>query len=168
MLRHRDMGVWFFFKQEFKSTNITKIQNAPFLLHASAAESSGCYMVFSYTYSCVALQIITLLSVELVNCKVKSSQTPPFAFGLFFFFAPPLFLLKQVTSLLGYLKYCHKALPTLVFLPGLTWLYDADRRLHHCSGQGSEHRHAGGEYGNAQCPVPREHMLANEVRMSPL
>lgn len=91
--------------------------------------------------------------VELVNCKVKSSKTLTFGFGLFFFFAC-LSLLKQVTSLSGYLKYCHKALPTLVFLPGLTWLYNADRRLHYRSSQGSEHRHAGGEYGNARCPCP--------------
>ena len=74
--------------------------------------------------------------------------------GFFFLFLLCLFILKQVTSLSGYLKYCHKALPTLVFLPGLAWLYDADRRLHYCSGQGSEHRHAGGEYGNAQHPYP--------------
>lgn len=85
---------------------------------------------------------------------------------LFFFF---IFLLKQVTYLhfTGYLEHCHKALPTLVFLLGPTWLYDADRRLHYSSSQSAECRHAGGEYGNALCPA-RGSPLANKLGMSPL
>lgn len=56
MLRHEETWVlcWVFL-QELDSTNITKIQNALFLLNASAAESSGCYVTIGYIQSCVAL-----------------------------------------------------------------------------------------------------------------
>lgn len=88
--------------------------------------------------------------MELLNCRVQASQTLPSGFRLWFCcgFCCLFSVLKQVPSLPGYLEHRHKALPTVVFLPGLARLHAADRRLHHGGSQGAEQRRARGERAN--------------------
>lgn len=59
-------------------------------------------------------------------------------------------------SFSGCVEYYHKALSSLLFLSGLTWLHIADRRLHNSCSESSKYKHVGGKYGNAQYPCSPE------------
>lgn len=66
-------------------------------------------------------------------------------------------------SLAGHPEHGHKALPTVVLLPGAAWLHDADRGLPGGGGARAEHGHAGGERGPWGSPGLREHAAAAEL-----
>lgn len=76
MLRHREtrgFGLGFF-QQGCKITTIIKIQNALFSQSTSAG-SSGWYLMVSFYIELWGSELsITMISVELVNCKVQSQN----------------------------------------------------------------------------------------------